>query len=198
MTSGELWPPGEEGNAHALGPQVCPAHGFWRRMQRAEPCRPAAYLASATQSISMSNGPNHPALQMKMRAGLYAAKSAPCPRGRSSHRRAAPARPHPEEARSAISKGGQRQGRLPILRDASLRDAPQDEVILLRASAMSGPGGPAVQQESLVEQRLIARSAAPGGPHPDETRSAVSKRGNDKAGCPSFETHRFAMLLRMR
>jgi hypothetical protein len=22
--------------------------------------------------------------------------------------------------------------------------------------------------------------------------------GNDKAGCPSFETHRYAMLLRMR
>jgi hypothetical protein len=37
-------------------------------------CRSAPYFASATQSISMSNGPNHPAVQMKMRAGLYAAK----------------------------------------------------------------------------------------------------------------------------
>ena len=28
-----------------------------------------------------------------------------------------------------VSKGGQRQGRLPILRDAALRAAPQDEVL---------------------------------------------------------------------
>ena len=28
-----------------------------------------------------------------------------------------------------VSKGGQRQGRLPILRDAALRAAPQDEVV---------------------------------------------------------------------
>src|SRR5437016_10804294 len=37
--------------------------------------------------------------------------------------------PHPEEARRAVSKGGpQTRCRLPILRDATLRAAPQDEV----------------------------------------------------------------------
>ena len=39
--------------------------------------------------------------------------------------------PHPEEARSAVSKGRLRTPRLlPTLRDASLRDAPQGEVVV--------------------------------------------------------------------
>src|SRR5450756_3116784 len=37
-------------------------------------------------------------------------------------------RPHPEEARSAVSKDGHNTGACAIRRDASLRDAPQDEV----------------------------------------------------------------------
>src|SRR5260370_5908736 len=36
-------------------------------------------------------------------------------------------------------------------------------------------------------------------PHPEERTQCASRRvGNDKAGCPPFETHRCAMLLRVR
>jgi hypothetical protein len=35
-------------------------------------------------------------------------------------------------------------------------------------------------------------------PHPEEARRAVSKGGIHCRCCPSFETHRYAMLLRMR
>src|SRR6266851_6209862 len=36
-------------------------------------------------------------------------------------------------------------------------------------------------------------------PHPEEAAKRPSRRvGNDKAGCPPFETHRCAMLLRVR
>src|SRR5829696_3072185 len=48
------------------------------------------------------------------------------------------ARPHPEEARSAVSKGGQPALPLPTLRDASLRDAPQGEVVVSKRNALQG------------------------------------------------------------
>src|SRR5260370_28252147 len=59
--------------------------------------------------------------------------------------------PHPEEARRAVSKDGpQTRCRLPILRDAALRAAPQDEAgrfhrfgIRLSFAVVAGVLGPA-------------------------------------------------------